>query len=145
MQGGNGEIGWKRDREEERAREREREGERRGAAQWPVVSVGLYGPVGAAARAVAGVCSTYQAPCVVVGLRVVSVSGATVCCRWSAVSVLGGRRHSLPVWWSVRVLVAALVLLVVVVFMLFLVLAHAVVVDAVACVVVVAVAVVRWW
>ena len=52
---------WKRDRGEERARERERERkrERRGAAQWPVVSVGLYGPVGAAARAVAGVCSTH--------------------------------------------------------------------------------------
>ena len=52
---------WKRDRGEERARERERERkrERRGAAQWPVVFVGLYGPVGAAARAVAGVCSTH--------------------------------------------------------------------------------------
>ena len=54
---------WKRDRGEERARERERERERkrerRGAAQWPVVSVGLCGPVGAAARAVAGVCSTH--------------------------------------------------------------------------------------
>ena len=43
----------------ERERERERKRERRGAAQWPVVSVGLYGPVGAAARAVAGVCSTH--------------------------------------------------------------------------------------
>ena len=52
--------GWKRDRGEERAGEREREREReKGAAQWPVVSVGLYGPVGAAARAVAGVCSTH--------------------------------------------------------------------------------------
>ena len=52
---------WKRDRGEERARKRERERkrERRGAAQWPVVSVGLYGPVGAAARAVAVVCSTH--------------------------------------------------------------------------------------
>ena len=50
---------WKRDRGEERARERERKRERRGAAQWPVVSVGLYGPVGAAARAVAGVCSAH--------------------------------------------------------------------------------------
>ena len=52
---------WKRDRGEERARERERERkrERRGAAQWPVVSVGLHGPVGAAARTVAGVCSTH--------------------------------------------------------------------------------------
>ena len=36
-------------------RERERERERRGAAQWPVVSVGLCGAVGAAAHAVAGV------------------------------------------------------------------------------------------
>ena len=54
---------WKRDRGEERARERERERERkrerRGPAQWPVVSVGLCDPVGAAARAVAGVCSTH--------------------------------------------------------------------------------------
>ena len=41
-------------------RERERERERRGAAQWPVVSVGLHGPVGAAARAVAGVCSAHS-------------------------------------------------------------------------------------
>ena len=85
-----------------------------------------------------------QAPCVVVGLRVVSVSGATVGCRWSAGSVLGGRRHSSPMWRSVQALVAALVLLMVVVFMLFLVLAYAVVVDAVACVVVVAVTMVRW-
>ena len=85
-----------------------------------------------------------QAPCVVVGLRVVSVSGATVGCRWSAGSVLGGRRHSSPMWRSVQVLVAALVLLMVVVFMLLLVLAYAVVVDAVACVVVVAVTMVRW-
>ena len=46
-------------RGQERERERERKRERRGAAQWPVVSVGLYGPVGAAARAVAGVCSTH--------------------------------------------------------------------------------------
>ena len=41
------------------ARERERERGGRAAAQWPVVSVGLYGPVGAAARAVAGVCSAH--------------------------------------------------------------------------------------
>ena len=40
-------------------RERERERERRAPAQWPVVSVGLHGPVGVAARAVAGVCSTH--------------------------------------------------------------------------------------
>ena len=46
-------------RGQERERERERKRERRGAAQWPVVSVGLYGPVGAAARAVAGVYSTH--------------------------------------------------------------------------------------
>ena len=37
-------------------------------------------------------------------------------------------------WWSVRVLVAALVLLMVVVVMQLLVLVYAVVVDAVACV-----------
>ena len=45
-------------REGKRERERERKRERRGPAQWPVVSVGLCDPVGAAARAVAGVCST---------------------------------------------------------------------------------------
>ena len=49
--------GRKRHRGKERKRERERE--RRGAAQWPVVSVGLHGPVDVAARAVAGVCSTH--------------------------------------------------------------------------------------
>ena len=90
-------------------------------------------------------CCCTQVPCVVVGLRVVSVPGAAVRCHWSAVSVLGGRRWSSPMWWSVRVLAAALALLMVVVVMQLLVLVHAVVVDAVACVVVVAVAVVRWW
>ena len=54
------EGGWKRDGGKERAeRERKRERERRGPAQWPVVSVGLHGPVGVAARAVAGVCRTH--------------------------------------------------------------------------------------
>ena len=43
-------------REQEREREREREG---GGAQQPVVSVELHGPVGVAARAVVGVCSTH--------------------------------------------------------------------------------------
>ena len=48
---------WReRESKSEREREREREGE---GAQWPVVSVGLYGPVDVAARAVAGVCSTH--------------------------------------------------------------------------------------
>ena len=75
---------------------------------------------------------------------VVSVPGAAVRCHWSAVSVLGCRRCSSPMWWSVRVLVAALVLLMVVVVMQLLVLVYAVVVDAVACVVVVAVTMVRW-
>ncbi len=40
-----------RGREGKRERERERERERRGAAQWPVVSVGLHDPVDVAARA----------------------------------------------------------------------------------------------
>ena len=53
---GGRETEGKKGQEREREREREREG---GAAQWPVVSVGLYGPVGAAARAVAGVCSSH--------------------------------------------------------------------------------------
>jgi len=84
-----------------------------------------------------------QAPCVVVGLRVVSVPGAAVSCRWSPVSVLGGRRCPSPTWWSVLVLVAAVVLPMVVVVVQLLVLVHAVVVEAVACVVVVAVVVAR--
>ena len=46
-------------RETDEKREREGKRERRGAAQWPVVSVGLQGPVGVAARAVAGVCSAH--------------------------------------------------------------------------------------
>ena len=48
-----------RDMEGKRGQERERERERRGAAQWPVVSVGLHGRVGVAARAVVGVCSAH--------------------------------------------------------------------------------------
>ena len=80
------------------------------------------------------------APC-----AAVSVPGAAVSCRWSPVSVFGGRRCPSPTWWSVLVLVAAVILLMVMVVVQLLVLVHAVVVEAVACVVVVAVAVVRWW
>ena len=62
-------------------RERERKRERRGAAQWPVVSVGLCGPVGAAARAVAGVGSLQYTVTSACGLYTVST--------WSAYSDFG--------------------------------------------------------
>ena len=72
-------------RGQERERERERKRERRGAAQWPVVSVGLCGPVGAAARAVAGVGSLQYTVTSACGLYTVSTWSAysqpTACMR----------------------------------------------------------------
>ena len=79
--------------------------------------------------------------CVCVALRVVSVPGTAMSCRWSLVLVLDGRRCPSPMWRSVLMLVAAVVLLMVMVVVQLLVLEHSVVITTVVRVVVVVVVV----